>query len=110
MTVLMYWRSRSPRSAKTSSWIASSSLPSFSISCSLKRLSGVCLDFFTALVMGRSFRSQLEFDVTFGGVDADSDVLSGRLGHVARPQVAQLAGLQRPNTRMADPDTTTVGE
>jgi hypothetical protein len=35
----------------------------------------------TAVVTSRSFRSQCEFDVAFGGVDADPDVLSGGLGH-----------------------------
>lgn len=45
--------------------------------------------FFTALVMGRSFRSQCELDVAFGGVDADADVLFGGLDDVTRAQVAQ---------------------
>src|SRR5689334_8357327 len=110
MTFLMYRRSRSPRSANTSSWIASNSFASFSSSCSPRRESGVSPALFTAVVTSRSFRSQFEFDIAFGGVDTDPHVLLRRLDHIARAQVTQLARLQRADAGMTYSDSAAERE
>src|SRR6202007_345739 len=57
-----------------------------------------------------SFRSKLQFDIAFGGVDTDPHVLFGGLGDFTGAQIAQLAGLQRADTGVADPNSTAVGE
>src|SRR3954471_4419830 len=85
-----YWRSRSPRSPKTSSWIASNSLPSASICSSLRRASGLSIIVSVAVIV------LLEFDLDgpLGGVDAGTDHLAPGLGNLARTQVADLAGAE----------------
>src|SRR3954469_1686102 len=81
----MYLRSRSPRSSKTSSWIASNSLPSSSICSSVRRASGLSIIVAMRRVLCRS-GSQGDLDGALGRVDAGADHLAlaqDRLGAVA---------------------------
>ena len=57
-----------------------------------------------------SFRSEFEFNVAFGGVNTDPDVLSGGFTDVTGAQITQLARFERPYARVTDPDSTTEGE
>src|SRR3954452_21661805 len=71
----MYLRSRSPRSSKTSSWIASNSLPSSSICSSVRRASGLSIIVAMRRVLCRS-GSQGDLDGALGRVDAGADHLA----------------------------------
>ena len=58
----------------------------------------------------RSFRSEFEFDVAFGGVDTDPHVLFGGFTDVTGAQITQLARFERAYAGVADTDSTAEGQ
>src|SRR4051794_19021365 len=54
--------------------------------------------------------SELDLDGALGGVDAGSDHLAALAGHLARAQVADLAGLQLADAGVADALAASEGE
>src|SRR3954454_15295713 len=100
----MYLRSRSPRSSKTSSWIASNSRPSSSICSSVRRARGlsiiVAMAELDSVVVCLSSESDL--DGALGGVDAGAHHLSLAARDLPGAQVADLAGAQLAHARVAD--------
>src|SRR3954469_9899107 len=97
----MYLRSRSPRSSKTSSWIASNSLPSSSICSSVRRASGLSIIVAMRRVLCRS-GSQGDLDGALGRVDAGADHLALAPRDLAGAQIADLAGAELSDTGVAD--------
>src|SRR5689334_6942007 len=85
--------------------MASNSLASFSSSCSVSRARGLSI-----VVVMTSLRSEFDFDVALGGVDADADVAAGRFGDLSGTQVAHLARLHGSGAGVADPDAAAEGE
>ena len=58
----------------------------------------------------RSLQSQFDLHVALGGVDADADVLAGRLRDVSGAQVAHPARLQRSDAGVTDADPASEGQ
>src|SRR3954467_4454377 len=93
----MYLASRSPSSEKTWSWMASNAFPSSSTCSSDSFARGLSI-----IVSGTRAPSQLDLDRTLGRVDARAHHLALGGGHLAGAQVADPAGRQAPDARVAD--------
>src|SRR4029079_8734844 len=91
----------SPRSSKTSSWIASNSLPSSSICSSVRPARGLSIIVAMGCVLCRG-GSQGDFDGAFGCVDAGAHHLALGAGALPVAQVADLAGAQLADAGVAD--------
>src|SRR3569833_1164751 len=104
MTPLMYRRSRSPRSARTWSWMASNSRASSASWSSLRWAYG-CV----GAVMGSFLRSEFDRDPAFGTVHAGAHDLVVLLADGVRAQVPDPAFPDRQHARVADPDPAAEG-
>src|SRR3954452_19762638 len=103
-TLRMYAASRSPRSARASSRIASSSRPMASRSSGVRCSRSVVL-------MGRVLGElEVDLDGARRGGDAGADHLAVGVLDVAGAQVAYGAGAQAPDARVADAHAAAVGE
>src|SRR4051812_22497894 len=101
MTRWMYFASSSPRLSITSALIASSSVPSCSICSSVR---------WAAALVGAVMRFllQLDVDVARCAGDAGADGFAGGVVDVARAQVADRAGAQPTDARVADAHAAAV--
>src|ERR1017187_11000294 len=104
--LVMYLRSRSPSSAKTSSWIASNSRPSSSICSGVRRVRGLSI---RLSIMFLASGSQFDFDRALGRVDTGADHLALLAVYLAGAQVADLARPQTPATRVTDHNSAADG-
>src|SRR5664279_2754244 len=105
--LVMYLRSRSPSSAKTSSWIASNSRPSSSSCSGVRRVSGLSI---RLSIMFLASGSEFNFDRPLGRVDTGADHLALLAVYLARAQVAYLARAQPPDAGVADALATAEGK
>src|SRR3954447_10200556 len=101
---LMERRARPPSSAKTSSWIASNSLPSCSICSSVSRASGL------SIIVSMLVLSEGDLDGALGCVDAGAHDLALGAGDLARAEVADLARAELSDARVADAHPAAVGQ
>src|SRR5215218_6876536 len=101
----MYLRSRSPSSALTSSWIASSSRPSWSSCSGVRRVRGLSIRLGIAFLFSVS---QQDVDRALGRVDAGADHLAALPVDLTRAQVTDAAVAQPSDAGVADPHAAAV--
>src|SRR3954468_6135339 len=106
--LVMYRRSRSPSSSKTSSWMASNSRPSSSICSSVRRASGLSIIVDIGVLFGGV--SQSDLDGALWRVDAGADHLALGTGDLAGAQVADLARAQPAHARVTDAHPAAEGQ
>src|SRR4051794_5999779 len=105
--LVMYRRSRSPSSSKTSSWIASNSRPSSSSCSSVRRDSGLSI---ISSMESSVLKSQGDLDGAFGRVHAGADHLALGARDLAGAQVAHLARAELSDAGVADAHAASEGE
>src|SRR3954453_8292289 len=82
--------------------------PISSICSGVRRASGLSIS--AVVLIGISLASELDDDAPLGRVDAGPDHLAVGPGDLSVAQVADLAGAQLPDARVADALAATVGQ